>query len=65
MTEANDSGTAETTVRLPRGLSRRIERLLEDESLGYGSFDDFVLAALRSELKRAERASYWLREGAR
>ncbi len=50
------------TVKLPQGLSRRIARVLEDEALGYSSFDDFLLTALRGELKEAELASYWLRQ---
>ncbi len=59
-------GLAEDQViRLPRGLSLRIAKVLEDEALGYATFDDFVLTALRSELKEAERgASYWLRREA-
>ncbi len=44
------------------GLRKRILRVVEEEALGYGSLDDFVLAALRSELKEAELASYWLKE---
>ncbi len=57
MTEEND-----LTVTLPRGLSLRIAKVLEDEALGYSSFDDFALTALRSELKEAELASYWLKQ---
>ncbi len=54
------------TVSLPRGLSRRIERVVEDTSLGYDTFTAFVLEAVRRQLERAERASYWLKkEGAR
>ncbi len=49
-------------IRLPRGLSRRIERVVEDGALGYSSFDDFCLSALRSELRPAERTAYFLRE---
>ncbi len=52
-------------VTLPRGLSRRIARILEEEGLGYAAFDDFVLAAVRRELERAEKTSFFLREGAR
>ncbi len=51
-------------IRLPRGLSRRIARILEEEGLGYVDFDSFVLAAIRRELKQAERASYWMRREA-
>ncbi len=47
---------------LPPGLHKRILRAVENEDLGYGSLDDFVLTALRSELKEAELASYWLKE---
>ncbi len=32
--------------------------------MGYATFADFLLAALRSELKRAERASYWSKKEA-
>ncbi len=49
-------------VTLPRGLSARIFRILEEEALGYSSFDDFVLTALRSELREAELASYWSKQ---
>ncbi len=52
------------TLRLPRALVARVIDLVEEEALGYGSFGDFLLAALRSELKHAERARYWLKEGA-
>ncbi len=48
-------------VRLPRGLSLRILRAVGEEALGYSDFDGFVLAAIRRELKQAERASYWMR----
>ncbi len=61
MTEEEDH----LTVNLPRGLSRRIETAVNDEALGYATFDDFVYAALRRELERAERTSYFLREGRR
>ncbi len=54
------------TVKLPSGLSRRIEEVVEDEAMGYASFTAFVLEAVRRQLERAERASYWLKkEGAR
>ncbi len=53
------------TLRLPRRLSRRIERVVENDALGYSSFDSFCLAAIRSELRRAERTSYFLKERAR
>lgn len=53
------------TVSLPSGLSRRIERAVEDGALGYSSFDDFCLSAVRSELRRAEKTSYFLKEAAR
>ncbi len=52
-------------VRLPRGLSRRIEEVVEQDGLGYSSFDDFCLSAVRSELRRAEKTAYFLREDAR
>ncbi len=38
-------------VRLPRGLSTRILRVVAEEALGYADFDGFVLAAIRRELK--------------
>ncbi len=52
-------------VTLPRGLSARIFRILEDEALGYTDFDDFCLSAVRRELERVEKTSYFLREGSR
>ncbi len=62
MIEAGDH----LTVSSPGALSRRIERVVEDGTLGYSSFDDFCLEAIRRQLERAERASYWLKkEGAR
>ncbi len=62
MIEAGDH----LTVRLPRGLSRRIEEVVEVSCLGFASFDDFCLEAIRRQLERAERTSYWLKkEGAR
>ena len=61
MNEAGDH----LTVSLPRGLSRRIERVVEDGALGYSSFDDFCLSAVRSELRRAERSAYFLKEAPR
>ncbi|MEE9174313.1 MAG: hypothetical protein V3U30_04990 [Thermoplasmata archaeon] len=54
----------ERVILLP-GLSRRIARILEEEALGYATFDDFVLAAVRRELERAEKTSFFLREGSR
>ncbi len=48
-------------VRLPRGLSQRILQVVMEEALGYTDFDGFVLAAIRRELRQAERASYWMR----
>ncbi len=61
MIEAGDH----LTVTLPRGLSRRIEEVVEDSSLGFASFDDFCLEAIRRQLERAERTAYFLREAAR
>ncbi len=52
------------TLRLPHGLTRRIERIVEDSSLGYDSFTAFVLEAVRRQLERAERAAYWLKKEA-
>ncbi len=52
-------------VRLPRRLSRRIEKVLDEPALGYDTFDSFVFAAIRRELHRAEKTAYFLREGAR
>ncbi len=49
-------------IRLPRDLSLRIAKVLEEEALGYASFDDFVLSGIRHELKEAELASYWLKQ---
>ncbi len=60
MSEAED-----VTVKLSRALSRRIEEVVEDEAMGYASFTAFVLEAVRRQLERAERASYWLKEGSR
>ncbi len=60
MNEAGD-----LTVKLPRGLSRRIERVVGDESLGYDGLTAFVLEAVRRQLERAERTAYFLREGSR
>ncbi len=48
-------------VTLPSGLSKRIEEVVGDSTLGYGTFDSFVLEAVRHLLERAERAAYWLR----
>ena len=48
-------------VRLPLGLSQRILQVVKEDALGYADFDSFVLAAIRRELKEAERASYWIR----
>ncbi len=48
-------------VRLPPGLSARILRVVAEDALGYSDFDGFVLAAIRRELRQAERASYWMR----
>ncbi len=56
------SEAGDVVVKLPRGLSRRIEEAVGDPSLGYGTFDDFCLSAIRSELRRAERTAYFLRE---
>ncbi len=52
------------TVKLPRGLSRRIEEVVGDTSLGYDNFTAFVLEAVRRQLERAELASYWLKKEA-
>ncbi len=60
MIEGND-----LTVKLPQGLSRRIAKVVEDGSLGYANFDDFCLSAVRRELERAEKTSYFLKEGRR
>ncbi len=57
MTEEND-----VTVKLSHLLSLRIAKVLEDEALGYGNFDDFVLAGIRHELREAELAAYWARQ---
>ncbi len=57
MSEEND-----VTVKLPHGLSRRIASMVEEEGLGYASFHDFCLEAIRRQLERAERTSYFLRE---
>ncbi|MEE9173915.1 MAG: YlcI/YnfO family protein [Thermoplasmata archaeon] len=51
-------------VRLPPGLSQRILRVVEEESSGYGSFNDFILASVRRELRQAERSAYWARQEA-
>ncbi len=51
-------------IRLPPALSHRILAVVGDESLGYADFHSFVLSAIRKELKEAERASYWLKQGA-
>ncbi len=51
------------TLRLPRGLVGRVIDIVKVEALGYDDFRGFLLASLRAELKRAERAKYWLREG--
>ncbi len=59
MSEAGD-----VTVKLPRGLSRRIEEVVGDPSLGYAGFTAFVLEAIRRQLERAERAAYWLKREA-
>ncbi len=53
------------TVRLPRGLVRRVERAVENEVLGYASFTAFILEAVRRQLERAEKTSYFLKEGSR
>ena len=53
------------TLRLPRGLSRRIQRVVENDALGYSSFDDFCLEAIRRQLERSEKTSYFLKEGTR
>ncbi len=50
------------TLRLPRAFVRRIADVVGEKALGYGSFDDFLLTALRSELRRAEKTSYFLQE---
>ncbi len=59
MNEAGD-----LTVKLPHGLSKRIERVVEDSSLGFVSFDDFCLEAVRRQLGWAERTAYLLKEAA-
>ncbi len=51
------------TVRFPRALAHRIASTLEDKSLGYLGVEDFVLSAVRQELERAEKTSYFLKEG--
>ncbi len=53
------------TLRLPRALVLRVADVAGVEALGYDGFLGFLLAALRAELKRAERAKYWLREAVR
>ena len=53
------------TLRLPRALVARVADIVAEENLGYGSFRDFVLAAVRCELERAEKTAFFLREGAR
>ncbi len=53
------------TLRLPRSFVQRIADVVCQEVLGYGSFNDFLLTALRSELRRAEKSSYFLKERAR
>ncbi len=57
MNEAGD-----LTVKLPRGLVQRVERVVEDTSSGYAGFTAFILEAVRRQLERAERASYWLKQ---
>ena len=57
MNEAGDH----LTVRLPRGLNRRIEEGVEDTSLGYDSFTAFVLEAVHHQLERTDWASCWLK----
>ncbi len=59
------SETGDVTVKLPRGLSRHVEEVVGDPSLGYDTFDDFCLSAIRSELRRAEKTAYFLKEGSR
>ena len=53
------------TVNLPPSLSRRIERAVENEALGYANYDDFCLSSVRRELERAERTAYFLKEAPR
>ncbi len=53
------------TLRLPRALVLRVADVVEEEALGYDDFRGFLLAALRSELRRAEKTSYFLKERAR
>ncbi len=48
-------------MTLDPGLSKRIVEVVGDPALGYDSFDNFVLEAVRRQLERAERASYWLK----
>ncbi len=49
------------TLRLPRGLVGRVIDIVEVEALGYDDFRGFLLAALRSELRRSERSAFFLR----
>ncbi len=60
---SREDSVSEETVRLPRSLALRIAKVLEEEALGYASFDDFCLSAVRRELERAEKTSYFLKEG--
>ncbi len=60
---SEEDSVSQETMRLPRGLSLRIAKVLEEEALGYSSFDDFVLSGIRHELREAELASYWLKQG--
>ncbi len=53
------------TVRLPRAFVLRVADVVEVEALGYDDFRGFVLAALRTELRRAEKTAFFLKEGAR
>lgn len=62
---SREDSVSEETVRLPRGLSLRVVKILSDDALGYTSFDDFCLSAVRRELERAEKTSYFLKEGRR
>ncbi len=53
------------TLRLPRSFVQRIADVVGEEVLGYDDFRDFLLAALRSELRLDVKSSYFLKEGPR
>lgn len=44
-----------TTVRLPRSLYDEIRRLVEENSVMAGTFNDFLISALQAYLKMLKR----------